>query len=131
MMDIVKMFPQICSTSNAHIIGKPPKERVIFALESIPKILENITKDSFEELKREDGTYQMAYTRNRGCVFCNVMTLQFVEMCEEPTLHSLQDLKKAFNRACRETIIQEAQRKFGAGKLSKSWFLNRTYKYSS
>merc|ERR1712002_1227107 len=73
----------------------------------------------------------MAYTRNRGCVSCNVMTLQFIEMCEEPTLHSLQDLKKAFNRACRETIVQEAQRKFGAGKLFKSWFLNRTYKYTS
>jgi len=131
MMDIVKVFPESANTSNCHIIGKPPKERVIFALEAIPKILENIAKASLDDIKQEDGTFQMAYTTDRGCVSCNVLTLQYVEMCNEPTLHSQQDLKKAFNRACRETIINEAQRKFGAGKLFKSWFLNRTYKYTS
>jgi len=131
MMDIVKVFPESANTSNCHIIGNPPKERVIFALEAIPKILENIAKASLDDIKKEDGTFQMAYTTDRGCVSCNVLTLQYVEMCNEPTLHSQQDLKKAFNRACRETIINEAQRKFGAGKLFKSWFLNRTYKYTS
>ena len=131
MMDIVKEFPESCNNSNCHIIGRTPKERIIFSLEAIPKILENVSKNAFDEIKIEDGTYQMAYTKDRGCVSCNVMTLQYIEMCNEPTLHSLQDLKKAFNRACRETIINEAQKKFGAGQFFKSWFLNRTYQYSS
>ena len=124
-------FPSVFKTSRCSIIGKPPKERAIFALAPIPKILETIIKDAFDELKTEDGTFQMAYTKNRGTTSCNVITLQEVEMSDEPCLQTQQDLVKAFNSTKHETIIEQAQAKFGAGKLISSWITNRTYTFES
>ena len=128
-MQTADHFPEICNDSKCNFIGKPPNDRAIFALESIPKIVETVVKTSFDAVKKEDGTMQMAYTKNRGTVSCNAITLQEIELCCEPTLQNQQDLKKAFNRTDRKTVVQEAQRKFGAGKLIKSWFKNRTYRF--
>ena len=75
-------FPSVFKTSRCSIIGKPPKERAIFALAPIPKIIETIIKISFDDLKVEDGTFQMAYTKNRGTGCCNLITLQEVEMSD-------------------------------------------------
>ena len=74
---------------------------------------------------------QIAYTANRGTVSCNLITLEHVELCEEPSLQNQQDLKKAFYRCDRETVVNEAQRKYDAGKLIKYWFKNRTYTHVS
>lgn len=124
-------FPAVFKTSRCSIIGKPPKERAIFALAPIPKIIETIIKKSFDDLKVEDGTFQMAYTKNRGTGCCNLITLQEVEMNNEPTLQTLQDLVKAFNSTKHETIIEEAESKFGAGKLISSWLTNRSYTFTN
>ena len=123
-------FPSAFKTSRCSIIGKPPKERAIFALAPIPKIIETIIKISFDDLKVEDGTFQMAYTKNRGTGCCNLITLQEVEMSDEPSLQTLQDLVKAFNSTKHETIIEQAQSKFGAGKLISSWLTNRSYTFA-
>ena len=122
-------FPKIFKTSRCSIIGKPPKDRAIFALAPIPKIIETVIKKSFDDLKVEDGTIQMAYTKNRGTACCNLITLQEVEMCQEPTIQTLQDLVKAFNSTKHETIIEEAEKQFGAGKLISSWLTNRSYTF--
>ena len=122
-------FPRIFKTSKCSIIGQSPKERAIFALSPIPKILETVIKLSFDKLKVEDGTFQMAYTKDRGTASCNLITLQEVEMSKEPTIQTLQDLVKAFNSTKHETIIEQAETKFGAGKLISSWLTNRSYTY--
>ena len=131
MMQKADHFPEICNRSKCTFIGCAPKDRAIFSLESIPKIIETVVKQAFDEVKKEDGTMQIAYTANRGTVSCNLITLEHVELCEEPSLQNQQDLKKAFYRCDRETVVNEAQRKYGAGKLIKSWFKNRTYTHVS
>ena len=123
-------FPSIFKTSRCSIIGKPPKERAIFALAPIPKIIETIIKISFDDRKIEDGTFQMAYTKHRGTGCCNLITLQEVEMSDEPCIQTLQDLVKAFNSTKHETIIEQAELKFGAGKLISSWLTNRSYSFN-
>ena len=53
---------------------------------------------------------------------CNLITLEhvdLVELCEEPSLQNQQDLKKAFYRCDRETVVNEAQRKYGAGEIDQ------------
>ena len=122
-------FPQIFKTSKCSIIGSPPKERAIFALAPMPKIIETVIKMAFDDMKSEDGTYQMAYTKDRGTACCNLITLQEVEMCNEPTVQTLQDIVKAFNSTKHETIICEAEKKYGAGKLISSWLTNRSYTF--
>jgi len=82
-------------------------------------------------LKIEDGTYQMAYTKKRGTTSCNAITLQEVEMCNEPTIQTQQDIKKAFNSTNHETIIKEGERLYGAGKLLGAWLTNRSYTFTS
>jgi len=124
-------FPEVCNKTKCSFIGRPPKERGIFALDSFPKILETAVKQSFDEIKKEDGTFQCAYTANRGTLLCNLITLQEIELCDEPTIQCQLDLQKAFNRCDRKTMVREAQRKFGAGKLINSWFKNRTYSFAS
>jgi len=61
-MQTADHFPEICNDSKCNFIGKPPNDRAIFALESIPKIVETVVKTSFDAVKKEDGTMQMAYT---------------------------------------------------------------------
>ena len=129
IMNKTRTFPTCCNVSNCRFIGLGSKERAIFSLNPVPKIVETIAKASFDKLKTEDGTHQMAYTKNRGCTSCNALTLQFVEMCNEPSLHSQQDLEKAFNKAAREIILREMQRKYGAGDFIASWFKNRVYTF--
>ena len=51
-------------------------------------------------------------------------------MSDEPSLQTLQDLVKAFNSTKHETIIEQAQSKFGAGKLISSWLTNRSYTFA-
>ena len=70
----------------------------------------------------------MAYTKNRGVTLCNSVALNKIETSDEPVVQCLQDLKKAFNVANRSTIVLEAQKKFGAGKLFKTWFEHRTFR---
>ena len=124
-------FPQVLKTSRCTIIGKAPKERAIFALSPLPKIVETMIKLAFDELKVEDGTIQMAYTKDRGTTACNGITLQEVELSDEPCVQTQQDLKKAFNSTKHETIITEAQSKFGAGKLISSWLKGRSYTFET
>ena len=124
-------FPEVCNKTKCSFIGRPPKERGIFALDSFPKILETGVKQSFDNIKKEDGTIQCAYTANRGTLLCNLITLQEIELCNEPTIQCQLDLQKAFNRCDRKTMVREAQRKYGAGKLINSWFKNRTYSFAS
>ena len=62
MIETADYFPEICNTSKYTFIGKPPKDRGIFSLTPIPKILESVIKNAFDELKDEDGTFQTAYT---------------------------------------------------------------------
>jgi len=124
-------FPEVCNKTRCSFIGRPPKERGIFALDSFPKILETAVKQSFDSIKKEDGTYQCAYTANRGTLLCNLITLQEIELCDEPTIQCQLDLQKAFNRCDRKTMVREAQHKYGAGKLINSWFKNRTYSFTS
>ena len=130
MINSTKIFPETCNTTRCSIIGVPPKDRAIFALAAIPKIIETGVKISFDKIKIEDGTMQMAYTANRGAVSCNGITLQEVEMCEETPIQTQQDLQKAFNKAHRPTILNEMQRRYGAGSLIASWFKNRTYTFN-
>ena len=104
MMQSADHFPEICNRSRCTFIGKSPKDRAIFSLETVPKLVETIVKKSFDDVKKEDGTMQMAYTKDRGTVSCNAVTLQHVELCEEPTIQNQQDLKKEFYRFDRETV---------------------------
>ena len=104
-------------------------DRVIFSLSAIPKIIEKIFKEGLDKSKTDDGSYQMAYTADRGVVLNNAVTLQRVERAKEPVFQALKDLKKAFYTSNAETCIREAEKKFGAGKLVKSWFQNRRYFY--
>ena len=130
IMNHTKLFPECCNTTRCSIIGLPPKDRAIFALSAIPKIIETGVKTSFDNIKTEDGTMQMAYTANRGAVSCNGITLQEVEMCEEQSIQTQQDLEKAFNKTHRPTVLNQMQRKYGAGSLIASWFKNRTYTFN-
>ena len=50
-------------------------------------------------------------------------------MSPEPTIQTLQDLVKAFNSTKHETIIEEAEVKFAAGKLISSWLTDRSYTF--
>ena len=52
-------------------------------------------------------------------------------MAEEPVFQAMKDIKKAFYTSNAETCIREAEKKFGAGKLVKSWFENRRYFYKN
>ena len=55
------------------------KDRAIFALGPMPKIIETILKLGIDEAKKKDNTDQMAYTKDRGTVLCNAITLQKIE----------------------------------------------------
>ena len=130
MINSTKIFPETCNTTRFSIIGVPPKDRAIFALAAIPKIIGTGVKISFDKIKIEDGTMQMAYTANHGAVSCNGISLQEVEVCEETPIQTQQDFQKAFNKAHRPTILNEMQKRYGAGSLIASWFKNPTYTFN-
>jgi hypothetical protein len=105
-------------------------ERAIFSLSAIPKVVETVFKRAIDSAKVSDGTKQMAYTPGIGTVLCNAITLWNVERTNEPTIQCLQDCVKAFNSVRQDTVINEAQRKFGLGRLFSTWFNQRAYSYN-
>ena len=63
---------------------------------------------------------------------CNAITLTEIEKSigkGEGALQKYIDLQKAFNTVPWSTVIEEAQRKLGAGKIFKTWFEGRVYTY--
>jgi hypothetical protein len=58
-----------------------------------------------DNAKKEDGSCQMAYTKNRGTLLCNAITLWNVERCKEPSMQCLQDCVKAFNSVRQDTVV--------------------------
>ena len=109
--------------------------RVIYSLSAIPKIFDKIFSLAFEKCLRKDyiengDPLQMAYEPARGTESANAISLSEIEYSvkikNEAALQVYIDLKKAFNRANRQVIINESQRIAGAGSIMKSWFNDRT-----
>ena len=121
-----KYYPKIFRTSKCTLLP----DRAIFSLSPIPKVIEQVIKIGMDEMKpADDGTGQMAFTAKRGTELCLAMLIFFMQKTKEPVVQTLQDSRKAFNFASRKDIIDEAQTKFGLGKLFRSWLTDRTYTY--
>ena len=131
MISLNDYFPKCLRKAKCTFIGVPPKDRAIFSMDFLPKLAESVIKDAIDVIKTEDGTMQCAYTAKRGTTSCNAKGLQEVELSKEPVLQTQQDLVKAFNSVCRKTIVDEAQRLYGAGKLFQSWFEESEYVFIS
>jgi len=129
MVYLNQFYPKNLRESACQFIGVPPKDRAIFSMDFIPKLVEEVIKKAFDVIKVEDGTLQMAYTPERGCVATNAKTLQEVEMSDEQVIQTQQDMVKAFNYVPRDVVCAEAERLFGAGKLFESWFKEQTFTY--
>ena len=126
MIYLNQFFPKNLRESACQFIGQPPKDRAIFSMDFVPKLVEIVVKKAFDLIKVEDGTFQMAYTPKRGCVATNAKTLMEVELCGEQVIQTQQDMVKAFNYVPRDVVCEEAERLFGAGKLFESWFKDQT-----
>ena len=131
MIYLNQFFPKNLRESACQFIGQPPKDRAIFSMDFVPKLVEIVVKNAFDMIKVEDGTFQMAYTPKRGCVATNAKTLMEVELCGEQVIQTQQDMVKAFNYVPRDVVCEEAERLFGAGKLFESWFTDQTFTYES
>ena len=112
--------------------------RHIYSLEALPKICEKILHESLERCleiyyEKYEDPLQMAYEKGRGCESCNAISLTVIEKSllhdKKSCIQVYIDLKKAFNRANRQTILNEVQKIAGAGSLMKSWFEDRSYTF--
>ena len=126
MIDISQYFPECLKISKCTMLP----ERAIFSLPTLSKIVETIFKKSIDNMKGDDGALQMAYTPARGTTLCNAITLWKVEINTEPSMQCLQDMVKAFNSVRIDTVVNEAQAKYGYGKLFKSMLTNRRYTFN-
>ena len=134
LMKLIRLndyFPEKLRSSKCAFIGTPPKDRAIFSLEFLEKFTETVIQDAINCVKTEDGTYQTAYTAKRGTTSCNAISLQYVELADELVVQTQQDGIKAFNSIKRSTTVEEAQRKYGAGRLYQTWFTGRSYLYKT
>ena len=124
-------FPEKLRSSKCSFIGVPPKDRAVFSLEFLEKFTETVIQDAINVVKTEDGTMQTAYTKKRGTISCNAITLQCVETANEPVVQTQQDGIKAFNTIKRSITVEQAQLKYGAGRLYQTWFTRRSYLYKT
>ena len=129
-------FPKVMRHSK---LSQLPK-RHIYSLDTFPKICEKVIHEALEVClanyyTANEDPMQMAYEKNRGCESCNAISLANIEkslMYDKQSCTQVYiDLKKAFNRANRQTIINESQRIAGAGQIMKSWFSDRTYSFDN
>ena len=135
LISLADYFPKSMRTSKATFIPGP---RTIFSLESITKIIEGVLCIEFNECKEQDYKINgdpggFAYRKNKGVVSCLGIALSEIE--RQPKQDRLGvvmvfcDLKKAFNSACRATIVKMAQKVCGAGRIIWTRFCNRTYTF--
>ena len=132
MIQQAQYFPKCMRTSKAIFIPG----RTIFSLEALIKIIESVlsiefgvcTLADFEINGDPDG---FAYRKGRSVLSCMAIALTGIEIApREDGMDCVMctiDLKKAFNSANRATIVAEAQRMAGAGRIIKTRFDGRTY----
>ena len=132
-----KYFPKSMRTSKATFIPGP---RTIFSLDNLTKIIEGVLTIQFNECKEEDYEKNgdpggFAYRKDRGVVSCLGIALSEVERQPKLDLKGVVmvfcDLKKAFNSACRATMVRLAQQVCGAGRIIWSRFCDRTYTFEN
>ena len=132
MIELSDYFPKRHRTSKATFIPG----RTIFSLETLVKIIESVFTTEFEictelDFKVNGDPLGCAYTKNRGTESCNAISYTLVDIAlmqdGKAACQVVCDLKKAFNSAHRETIIAEAERIAGAGRLLVSRSDGRTY----
>ena len=126
LIHITQYFPDCLKITKCTMLP----DRAIFSLPALPKIVETVIKKSIDQIKTEDGTMQMAYTPARGTTLCNAITLWKVECCKEPTIQNQADMVKAFNSVRVDSTVNEAQSKYGYGKMFKSILTNRRYSFN-
>ena len=112
--------------------------RTIFSLETLVKLVESIlaiefsicTLQDFEENGDPDG---FAYRKGRSVLSCMAITLTAIEQApREEMLDCIlvtADLKKAFNTTNRSTVVAEAQRIAGAGRIMMTRWDMRNYTF--
>ena len=127
-------FPTTMRTSRATFIPG----RTIFSLETLVKIVEGILSIELvacdvEDFKLNGDPGSFAYRKTRGVLSCLGITLGELEMAPRNELidavMNVIDLKKAFNTTKRSTVVKEAQRVAGAGKLLMTRWKDRTYTF--
>ena len=128
-------FPRKMRTSRASFIPGP---RTIFSLEALTKFVEGVLTIEFTaclEIDYEENGDPggFAYRKNRGVASCMGIALTDVE--KSPRVDGLGammvfcDLKKAFNSICRSTLVEVAQKTCGAGGITRTRFVDRTYTF--
>ena len=134
LIDNAEYFPKCMRTSRATFIPG----RTIFSLEALIKIIESIlsiefgvcTLADFEENGDPEG---FAYRKGRSVLSCMAMTLTEIEIAPRDDgmdcVLATADLKKAFNTAKRSTVVREAQRIAGAGRIMMTRWQDRTYTF--
>ena len=127
-------FPVKMRTSKATFIPG----RTIFSLETLTKIVEGVLGEEFTVCVEQDYRLNgdpggFAYRKFRGVLSCLGLTLSSLQKAvEEEMIDAIMnvfDLKKAFNSTKRSTVVKEAQRVAGAGRIMMTRWLGRTYTF--
>ena len=133
-IQVSNYFPKQMRTSKATFIPG----RTIFSLDTLTKIVEGVlgctltdcTEADFKVNGDPDG---FAYRKNRGVISCMAITLSSIEKAPKEDGYSpvikVADLKKAYNVTKRSTVVAEAQRIAGAGRLIMTRWKDRTYTF--
>ena len=136
LIEAYEYFPKCIRNAKCTLL----KKRTIYSLSFLPKIIEKVFYKGFQKCLEQEyvensDPFQMAYEPSRGVDSCNLMSLASIEYSvKENNSSCIQlslDLKKAFNRANRSTILETAERVAGCGKILDSWFSKRKYSFES
>jgi hypothetical protein len=133
-IDKAEYFPRCMRTSKATLIP----DRTIFSLDVLTKIIESVlsiefgvcTLEDFDEHGDPEG---FAYRKGRSVLSCVAITLTAIELSPRndniDCVLCTADLKKAFNSTNRSTVVREAQRIAGAGRIIMTRWVDRVYTF--
>ena len=134
LIEMAQYFPTSLKVTKLTIL----KDRIIYSLGPLAKIVERFFFRIFHKATRRDyeengDPFQMAYEENRGAttaVFNMLTEIERNVKREKISVHKIGcDLKKAFNSAPWQLMVEEAERCTGLGKLFWSWLACRQHKF--
>ena len=82
LMDRAQYYPDVFKSTKCTILPA----RIIYSMDAIPKIIEGVFYNAFQECINEDylangDSYQMAYEKHRGVALCNAIAIIQIEHC--------------------------------------------------
>ena len=124
-IEATQTFPESCKVTNLALLPK----RTIFSLDFLAKILEDVIGESMDDLLPPEMEGQFAYQKGRSTEACVAIGLQKIEECPESCVNTDFDCKKAFDSTYWKTVVQEMERRIGAGSFFLDYLSGRTYIY--